>query len=389
MCQMTVLSASFGVFMGPLSEEFQWRRGDIALALTLATIAIATLSPFVGRLMDRFGVQQILFLSAVPFGLAFASLFFLFDSLIYFYTIFVVVGIVGAGTNAIGYTRVVALWFDQSRGLAIGIAMSGVGLTSAAIPVFAQSLISAFGWRLAYPGLAATAGLTILVAAVLLREKPTIDQQPESSPKTVKSAQTPNLPFLAHLKNNRIERRHFILLSMIVLCLAIAVNGTSIHVFPYLTDSGITPSRAALTMSLFGIGLALGKLITGVLIDHFFAPFVGCIIFLLVGTALMLLYSQPNVALTGCAIFIIGFGAAALASLTAYLASRYFQASALGEAYGYLYGLLILGTAMGPYLIGLGFDFSGSYRAGLLYCSFAVLAISLLFLKLGAYSTQE
>jgi MFS family permease len=344
MCQMTVMNTSFGVFMAPLQLEFAWGRGQLSLALALATVAIALVSPVVGRLIDSRGVRPVVMVSALAFGAAYASLAALTPSLLHFYLVFVVAGVAGAGTNAIAYARAVSGCFNASRGLALGLAMSGVGLTSAVLPFFAQWLVTDWGWRVAYLAMAAAATASILVAGWLLGELPAAEA-------TVRSTPLPNrrwnwqLRIIPALEQQ--DRRSFILLGLLVLSLAIAVNGTSIHLFPLLTDSGRTPAQAAAYMGLFGIGLAGGKLLVGVLVDRFFAPRVACVIFALVAVALLALQASPPRLLLAGSILTVGLGAAALASLTAYLASRYFAPETFGEVYGYLYGALILGTALG------------------------------------------
>src|SRR5204862_883250 len=61
----------------------------------------------------------------------------------------------------IGYAKAIAAWFDRRRGLALGIAMSGVGLGGFIMPQLAEALIERVGWRGAYASL----GLLTLVIA--------------------------------------------------------------------------------------------------------------------------------------------------------------------------------------------------------------------------------
>src|SRR5439155_25725626 len=55
--------------------------------------------------------------------------------------------------SRIGYAKAISAWFDRRRGLALGIAMSGVGLGGFIMPQLAQALIDRVGWRGAYPSL--------------------------------------------------------------------------------------------------------------------------------------------------------------------------------------------------------------------------------------------
>src|SRR5690554_4859277 len=105
MCQMTLVNATFGVFIAPLQDAFAWSRAQLSLALALATVAIALMSPMTGRLIDRHGARQVVMASALLFGCIFSTLFALTGSLALFYGVFLLAGIAGAGTNAIAYAR--------------------------------------------------------------------------------------------------------------------------------------------------------------------------------------------------------------------------------------------------------------------------------------------
>src|SRR5260370_4150881 len=56
--------------------------------------------------------------------------------------------------TALGYPKAISAWVDQRCGLALGIAMSGVGLGGFVIPQLANVLIERVGWRGAYVYLA-------------------------------------------------------------------------------------------------------------------------------------------------------------------------------------------------------------------------------------------
>ncbi|HEY6371908.1 MAG TPA: hypothetical protein VIX37_15120 [Candidatus Sulfotelmatobacter sp.] len=85
------------------------------------------------------------------------------------------------------------------------------------------------------------------------------------------------------------------------------------------------------------------------------------------------------------AVFLIGLGMGAEADVIAYLISRYFGLRALGEVYGYVFGSYTLAGALGPWLMGLGFDRSGSYSSILVGFLLATLLTAVLIARLGPY----
>jgi cyanate permease len=71
--------------------------------------------------------------------------------------------------------------------------------------------------------------------------------------------------------------------------------------------------------------------------------------------------------------------------IIAYLTSRYFGLRAFGEIYGYAFGSYALAGALGPWLMGLGFDRTGSYGTVLAGFLVAMLVAAGAMLKLGPY----
>ena len=146
----SLLVFTFGTFVKPLGAAFGWNREDVSAAFGFAALTVAVCSPLLGRLLDRYGPKRIIIPCMAVFGISFASLGFLTPHLYQLYAVFVVLGVVGNGTSQMGYSRAVATWFDQRRGIAFALVMAGSGTGSMLFPPFAQTLITHFGWRAAY-----------------------------------------------------------------------------------------------------------------------------------------------------------------------------------------------------------------------------------------------
>ena len=120
-----IIGFTFGVFLKSLSQEFSWSRTQISLAFTLGTLGITLAAPFLGRLVDRFGARRVILPAALLFGLGVLSLYFLSAHLWHFYAISLFMGVVGSGTGPVPYSKVISRWFDQQRGLALGLTLVG------------------------------------------------------------------------------------------------------------------------------------------------------------------------------------------------------------------------------------------------------------------------
>lgn len=143
----SLLVYTFGIFLKPVSAEFGWSREAISAAFGIAALAVAACSPPLGLLLDRFPARRIILPCFAVFGAAFASLSLLTPHLWHLYAVFLVLGIVGNGTAHLAYSRALSTWFQARRGAAFAVLMTGGALGAMILPLVAEALIGAAGWR--------------------------------------------------------------------------------------------------------------------------------------------------------------------------------------------------------------------------------------------------
>src|SRR5215469_3968637 len=124
---------TFSVFLKPVAQALHIGRSDLAGALAVQSAFGACLSPLVGTLLDRFSARPIILTGIVLFAAATAMQSLITAAPLVLYTLFMVRSVGSAGCSPPAYAFVVARWFDRQRGLALGIALSGVGLGTAVI----------------------------------------------------------------------------------------------------------------------------------------------------------------------------------------------------------------------------------------------------------------
>ena len=146
---------SLGAFVAPLSQEFGWTRAEVTAAPLFMTMASLVMGPVVGWLADRHGARPIAIISQVLFVLAVAGLSLVTSNVTTLYVGFFLISLLGAGTMPITWTRAITGWFFSARGIALGLALMGTGVMGMVAPGLANYLISEYGWRMAYIGLAA------------------------------------------------------------------------------------------------------------------------------------------------------------------------------------------------------------------------------------------
>ena len=148
-----LLVYTFGVFAKPLAGAFNSNRAAIALAVSLVDIMVAVMAPLFGRLVDRFNARWVIVSSYLALVACLIGLSLVRPQLWHLYALYTVAGVVGTGTVAVTFARVVANWFDRSRGLALGLTSAGVGIGIFVIPSLVQFIIDEAGWRQAYLGM--------------------------------------------------------------------------------------------------------------------------------------------------------------------------------------------------------------------------------------------
>jgi MFS family permease len=362
---------SAGVFVRPLEAEFGWTREQIALGSLASTFAVAFASPWIGALVDRFGVR----IPAV-LGLGFVALGFLALSRMpggigLFIGIQLGMAVLGASSSPLTFTRVVNAWFERAKGLALGITLAGIGVTAALAPSLVSAAVAENGWRTGYLLLAAVAALAAPIVFLLLGAR---SERPPVEPGAVET-QVTGLEFREAARSPVFWR-----LVAAFLLLAVAVAGWVLHLIPMLVESGLSPAEAAGVQGALGLSVLAGRLVTGYLVDHLFAPRVAAAMLVLAaGGVALLAFGGPPFALP--AAIALGFALGAEVDLIGYLTARYFGLRAYGRLYGLLYAAFIVGAGLSPVLVAWAAATSGGYPNAL------VGSVVLLLLVAGLFAT--
>jgi MFS family permease len=140
-------------------------------------------------------------------------------------------------------------------------------------------------------------------------------------------------------------------------------------------------------MKVYGLSIAVERLITGLLLDRFWAPLVTLPILCLPALSCWLLLGDSALSfqLAIVAAFLMGFAAGAETDLVAYLAGRYFGMKSYGQIYGVQYMAFGLMAALSPTLYGWVRDTTGSYDPILTTAAVMFIVGALIMLLLGPY----
>jgi MFS family permease len=381
-----IIVYSFGVFIKPLAQELHSDRASISLAFTLANLIQSVSSPLAGRLADRFGTRKVILVSTAIFAALLVSSHLLSATLWNIYVFYGLLGFLGSGAGSIPYVKVISRWFNRRRGLALGLTMLGIGAGAILMPALAQRLIATLGWRSTYTiiGLSVLA-VSIPAVAVFLKESPEeIGLMPDGAIDATQATKKQNSEEGMTWRDARCHKAFWLMVGAIFLVGA-SVHGCVIHLVPMLSDQGVPSNRVALATSFLGSAVLIGRVGTGYLLDRFFAPRLAMCLFGAAACGIALLHTGAESGLLCPAVLVIGLGMGAEVDIIAYLVGRYFGLRAFGEIYGYVFASYVLAGALGPWLMGVGFDRFGSYGSILVVFSLATLLAVILMTRLGPY----
>ena len=367
------IRSSFSVFYVVLLEEFHWTRGESAGVQSMAMLTYTFIAPVVGGLIDRLGPRRVIVPGVIllVIGLVLCSTM---KNLFQFYLFYGVLMAAGSTCIAIvAYSAILAHWFERKRGLASGIAVSGMGLGTFLLVPLSQNLISSYGWR---PTFVILAGLVMLIALPLnflfLKHKPeelglrTDGVKPAHD--SASSGQEPTGSVISQTDwtlKDAIHTRSFWALAAFPFFALIGVYIVVVHNVRFMVDKGIDPMTAAFVFAMAGMSTSLSRIFWGWISDHIgrekaYTAGMGCM-FLGVFSLLSMDASGKKVFLYTFALF-FGMGWGATAPLFMATAADLFKGRIFGLIYGIVEGTMNFGGAIGSWIAGFIFDQTKSYR---------------------------
>jgi len=359
-----------GLFIEAWIADFGWTRAQASLGILGSTLALAAVLPFIGSIVDRYGLVTPVMISLLGLSVAYVLLGLFVQSIATFVMLAMLQAILGSASSPLAYTRAINTVFDKQRGLALGVALSGAGLAATFGPTLISNAIDAFGWRGAYYAMAL---FTLVVGAVIVI---VLSRLKGASASTNIDTEAASEDF----KIAKASRTYWTIMAAIF-CLSLGLGGLMIHFVPILLDVGFTTDAAVKIAGVIGIAVILGRLLVGFAVDRIFAPRVAiAILFACICGVLALALLGSAVAVP--AAFVIGFSVGAEVDLIGYLVARYFGIHAYGQIYGRQYSTFLIATGLSPVILGAVRDATGTYTASLFTAAAFMIVSAALFAKL-------
>ena len=368
---------SQGIFVKSLETQFGWSRAVIASAYTAYSISHAPTGFAMGWLIDRYGPRKLIALAAFLVGGGLTLCSQVND--IWDLRLFMFMAGVGTGTCLPGITATVQRWFVKSRGLALGITMSGSGIGTLVLSPIVNQLIIIYGWRMAYASMGVLAFVLVLIAAfVIYRNPEQKGLKPYGTEESLSSRVEKGLPLGVVTRSSA-----FFKLLAVIIASNMAIQTVTFHIVPYARDMGIPSTLAAAALGTLGGFTVVGRLFMGVIVDRLGWQRGLVLGNLGAGVLCILLLGVNSVWMLYLFVVLYGFFSGSLVTAQLGLISHLFGTKYLAQIIGLIYGLAIFVAAFGPTIAGFVFDVRGSYFLAFLsvIALFAIAAWASLTIK--------
>lgn len=349
---------SFSAFVASLQKDFAASRGSVSLVFSLAGFLYFSLGVASGPLADRWGARRVVVVGMILTGLGLA-LAGMARSLTEVYAAYGLGIGLGVGCSYVPAVGAVQRWFVKRRGLASGLAVSGIGVGTLVMPPLASVLIDAAGWRNAYLILGGIAAVLGVGMSLLIEDQPQgRGLQPDGA---ALQSGVPSFASPGFSVREAIRSQRFMGLYAACLISSFGLFVPFVHLVPYALDHGVPRSSAVLLLGVIGIGSTAGRFFLGGLADRIGRE--PALPAMFVGMALSLAVWATSSGLWWLVAFAFAYGVfyGGFVALLPALLMDYFGGRNISAIIGVLYTSVAFGTLIGPSAAGFAYDISHSY----------------------------
>lgn len=366
-----------GLFFDPIQAELGLDRTEIALAYGSATLVAALMLPRMGRLVDRHGPANMIWI--IAFGLGLAAIGFSFATgWLYLAIGFGFLRFLGQGSLMLNCANMTSQWFDKKRGFALGLMSLGFPISIAVHPPFAQWLIAEVGWREAWIWLGVTTWVMLIPPALLfLWNRPEeAGLRPDGAAALKEGEKAPAL--VGYTKAQALRMPAFYLIVGGIASLSMLVTSLHVEYTGILKAHGLDPLVAASMFTISGVTAAILMPLVGRLLDSLPSKwmFFGGLWVQSISLLSITMVESWESAVVFAMIF--GLNNAVTMTYVGFFWPRYFGRKYLGSIQGTGQMIIIFGASLGPLPLGWALDNWGEYDTMLRLLALIPVSISIL-----------
>lgn len=362
------------LFFKPISEEMGWSLTQLTGSITAQAIAGMFIVPVVGILLDRLGARPVMIFGAVTAGIGLLFLTQVQEPW-HFWVLYAIVGALGLhGMGQFTGPVVVAKWFIRRRGRAIAIITSGTTIGGLVIAPILGLLMTSHGWRHAW-GIMGVIILLVMVPMLTMfirRQPESIGLRPDGEnvdTDSLKKGDPNSSQETVWTLRQALRTRAIWILILSMELVSLSATVVVVHTVPFLSfEQGMSTQAVSIVLTLRLFSATLSRFFWGFLMER--APVHLCLsvgfFFRAVGPISLALFPYPlNVAI----LLVSNIPGGAMAVLQPMAFANYYGRTFFGTIQGTIRPILAIPQLVGPLLIALIFDMTGTFYSGFLLAS--------------------
>jgi MFS family permease len=358
---------SFGIFFKSLQDALGCSRGTISWAMTIHLLVYALILVPAGWAIDRFSNRIVYSLAAFGIGLSLVLCSRVSEP----WQLYLLYGLLGVNIGICGPSifTVLAHWFTEKRGLAFGLASSGIGFGPLIVAPLANALIASYGWRNTFVILGLASVIILFACAQLIKNppEPASDKTRSAAGKSAGDEQARLQSSLQGMTfGQAIRTREIMFIITAAATAQIASKMILVHIAPHATDMGSSPFVAAMVLSTLGCGSFLGRIMMGFVQDRIGAQRSMIICLTTMGVCLFALPFITSDAVLFVFAILFGLALGGDAPQVPALTVQCFGVASMGVIYALIAGAVHLVSSFGPFVAGYVFDVTHSYTIAFL-----------------------
>ena len=369
---------SFSLLFPAILNEYGWDRATTAATFSIGFAFAGFLAPLIGKLLETVAPKYMLSLSAISVSAGLVLSTVSTEPWHFYLTLGIMMVGTGIVLTYVGQSMFLPNWFQRKRGLAVGIAFSGVGIGSILLMPLIQETIDASGWR---DACWLMAGLLLVVVVplnfFLQRKQPSdIGLQPDGDadpdevsdgPRRVAADPIVDTEWVATdwTLKKAVKTASFWWVSLACSTALYVWYAVQVHQTKYLVEIGYSYIEAAFALGFVGFAGVLGQIYLGHLSDRIGREWVWTIStsgFLLSCVLLLIMEAYPSLVMMYAMVILQGGLGYGIATVYGSMPADMFQGKGYGVIFGTISAIALIGGAVGPWATGLFYDIAGNYQ---------------------------
>lgn len=365
-------------FLIPVTTEMGISRSAFSLSNAILQAMGIFLSPLVTKKLATGNLKRMQTISIIIYSLVYTMYGFA-QSPIHLYILSFILGVAYLSATITPISIMITNWFDKKRGLAMSIALAGIGIGGFILSPLITNWLASYGWRQTYIIYGIIMLVTALPVSLFIFKKHPSDMGLEPYGAEEKDDKVSKNRTIVDLSITTAESFRKPLFKMLVLGMIFngLINTGALGQFPPALEELHGPAAAAAIISLYSLIGILGKLILGWINDKF--GIVKAIIFggTLFALSFVMMLSGENIGSLYLMSAFFGFGNAIGSVIPPLITAEIYGPAKYGEVYGYINSANQLGLTFGSLLVAGIFDTTGSYTLAwmlmILCCIFVIV----------------